>query len=88
MEWDPPAEEERNGVIVDYVVNITAVESSTVFSVLTGGSLSVTVPGLHPFYTYNYIIAAVTSLGRGPFSMAESVKMPSDGEFLLGWYEQ
>ncbi len=83
LEWDPPADEDQNGVIVDYVINITAVETSTAFSVVTGGALSVTIPGLHPFYTYSYVIAAVTAIGRGPFSIAETVQMPPDGEYAV-----
>ncbi len=81
LEWDPPAEENQNGIIIDYFVNVTAVETSTAFSVVSGGSLSTTIPGLHPFYTYNYIIAAVTNVGRGPFSMSRSVQMPQDGNY-------
>ena len=83
LEWDPPASEDRNGVIVDYFLNISAVETGVTFHLVTGGGLSVTIPGLHPFHTYNYIIAAATVVGRGPFSISSSVQMPPDGKQLL-----
>ena len=40
---------------------------------------TMTITGLHPFYTYSSSVAAET-IGLGPFSAMFSVKMPEDGE--------
>ena len=80
ISWNPPPIEDHNGVIVDYFVRLTSFESEIAYELVTGGALSLMVTGLHPFYTYNYIIAAATLVGRGPFSVSKSIKMPPDGE--------
>ena len=43
---------------------------------------SVTVPALHPFYTYTCTIAAVT-IGEGPYSEELTITMPEDGKHIL-----
>ena len=42
---------------------------------------TMTIAGLHPFYTYSCSVAAET-IGFGPFSTMFSVKMPEYGEDL------
>ena len=79
IQWNAPPPEFHNGIILDYYVNVSTIETGEVFQVAAGGSSSVTIPGLHPFYTYVYITAAATSVGRGPFSVANSIQMPEDG---------
>ena len=80
IEWEPPLIEYHNGIIVDYCVNVTAVETGTMIQVATGGITSASIPGLHPFYTYTYVVAAATAIGRGPFTMSSSIQMPTDGK--------
>lgn len=46
---------------------------------------SLDVPSLHPDYTYRYMVAAGTSIGRGPFSSSRSIKMPEDGESVIAY---
>ena len=53
---------------------------------LTSDQPQLTIEGLHPFYTYSFLIAAVT-IGPGPFSEVLSIQMPQAGESdYSGWY--
>ncbi len=80
IEWSPPPLLLHNGVIVDYMVNISEIETGITLQFATGGELGVTIPGLHPFYSYSYVITALTVVGHGPHSSSVSVRMPEDGE--------
>lgn len=44
-----------------------------------GNSSFLTIEGLHPDYTYTYMVAAATGVGIGPFSEFYSIRMPEDG---------
>ena len=78
LSWQPPLSQHRNGVIREYRVNITEVESGRHFQNTTT-TTSITIPFLHPYYNYLCSIAAYT-VGIGPFSSAVRVQMPEDGE--------
>ena len=41
------------------------------------------VSNLQPFTTYEFVVAASTAIGQGPFSNPSSVRMPQDGELEL-----
>lgn len=81
LSWQPPLNQHRNGVIREYRVNITEVESGRHFQNTTT-TTSITIPFLHPYYNYLCSIAAYT-VGIGPFSSAIRVQMPEDGEKLV-----
>ena len=78
--WEPPLEELRNGIIQQYTVQITAMETGMVITLFTE-STSVNVTSLHPYYTYSCTIAAETS-GIGPFSYPVDVQLPPSGMFV------
>ncbi len=80
IEWSPPPLLLRNGVIIDYVVNISEIETGTTLQFATGGALEVTIPGLHPFYSYAFVATALTEIGHGPHSPSVSIRMPEDGK--------
>ena len=76
-EWKPPREEDRNGVIDHYIVNIFETETehqSQEISILP----SLTLSDLHPFYTYQVSVAAVT-IGVGPYSTVTTFRMLEAG---------
>ena len=80
LSWSPPPIEEQNGDIIGYGINITNIGNGNdgyMYEVTTGTSHVFT---LHPFYFYIYSIAAINSVGRGPFSSPSSIQMPEDGE--------
>lgn len=83
LNWSAPAESSRNGLIVQYVVNISVSETGERFQRTVDGTGAVTLTGLHPYYEYSYVIAAATSVGTGPFSVRRSVRMPQDGELEM-----
>ena len=79
LNWSAPLEDSRNGLIVQYVVNISVSETGERFQRIVSGAETVTLTGLHPYYEYTYVIAAATSVGTGPFSVRRSIRMPQDG---------
>ena len=54
-------------------------ETGRLLSFTAVNTTTLSVPTLHPFYTYNCIVAAVT-VGLGPYSTAVEVEMPEDGK--------
>ena len=77
--WDPPLVQNRNGIIRDYIINVTALETGENSQfITTDGNL--TVPFLTPFSTYAFIIAARTSVGAGPFSTVVTIRTLEDGK--------
>ena len=76
--WQPPVEEERNGIIRRFIINITELNSGTEFQ-LENATTEITVQNLHPFYQYLYSIAAKT-VALGPFTPGSIIEMPEDGK--------
>ena len=67
LHWELPLPIDRNGQIVSYLINVTAIETGEMFEVsTTSTTLSLTL--LTPFITYEFVIAASTDVGPGPFS--------------------
>ena len=59
LSWQPPPLEDRNGLIRLYYVFVTELESGRSFT-LNSTATNYRVQNLHPFYTYNFSVAAVT----------------------------
>ena len=78
--WQPPVEEERNGIIRRYVINITELNSGNEYQ-LENASTEITVQDLHPFYRYSYSVAAET-VTLGPFTPGSIIEMPEDGMWM------
>ena len=76
--WQPPVEEERNGIIRRYVINITELDSGNEYQ-LENVTTEITVQNLHPFYRYSYSVAAET-VALGPFTPGSIIEMPEDGK--------
>ena len=79
VSWMPPPFEHQNGIIREYRVNITEIETGVVYRLVTAAT-SLTVLLLHPFYTYDCIVAAFT-IAEGPYSVEVNITMPEDGMF-------
>ena len=82
LTWEPPAAEQRNGIIRGYLINATALETGEHFQWMSPNAMPLVVSRLHPNYNYNFIITAV-SLGPGQFSDVHSVQMPEDGNYFF-----
>ena len=66
--WDPPVAPEQNGIITNYVINMTS-EDGNQYSFRTSAN-SYTIPNLEPFKVYYFMLAAETLSGQGPFSLS------------------
>ena len=72
----------RNGVVREYIINITEVDTGSDMVFYTS-TTSLTIPGLHPFYTYLYRVSAFT-VEYGPYSGSFQFTTLEDGKLLLG----
>ena len=76
--WDLPAPQHQNGIIIGYIINITALETGATIHMSTPYK-NVTLHSLRPFTTYSCIVAARTSVGLGPFSTTVTAQTLEDG---------
>ena len=86
LSWDPPPVEDINGVIRNYMIRVTEVDTDRTFYVTTNITL-LELNGLHPFYMYTSAVAART-VALGPYSSAISVRLGEEGKmiYLLSIY--
>lgn len=77
VSWEPPQLELRNGVIQQYTIRITEVETGAVTTLYTEVT-TVNVTSLHPYYTYSCTVAAETT-ALGPFSYPVEIQLPESG---------
>ena len=87
VRWRDPPLNDQNGQIVHYVVRyFPANDSSSVREEEVEAAegqddvIEHVVNQLQPFTTYEFVVAAATDAGQGPFSNPSSVRMPQDGE--------
>ena len=85
LSWDPPPADAQNGIITRYMISITEVETGRSFS-LFSATTSVNVTSLHPYYTYNCTIAAVTVVGDGPYTTTINIVTHQDGKLVCCIY--
>ena len=78
LSWSPPPREHYNGVIRQFWINITEVDTERRFQ-RTSVDTSFTVTSLHPFYIYQFILSAYT-VNPGPFTEPSILQMPQDGK--------
>ena len=79
--WQPPPLESQNGIIRSY--EIVLVETQTVTtSVYSTTETTITISSLHPYYVYEYRVAAVTD-ATGPYSDPLSVQTLPAGKTRL-----
>lgn len=77
LSWRAPAEESRNGIIRQYLVNLKEIQTGRLLT-YTATTTSISVQSLHPAYTYNCTVSAYT-ITAGPFSPTVTITMPEDG---------
>lgn len=90
MEWYPPRFEDSNGIIREYIINITEINTGNSWQLTVGNetfiagsnnTITTFIDSLHPFYSYSFSIAAQT-IALGPFSAFVIVEMPEDGKYF------
>ena len=83
LTWDPPNPMQQNGIVKFYVINLTEVESG-MQARHSINQTQITIENLHPFYTYNLTVAAVT-VSEGPHTEVVSIMTDQQGlEIILG----
>ena len=87
LQWNPPPEEHHNGEIDSYTVLCSEVNTGQSLTQLSTATTNITIDGLHPYYTYNCSVSAVT-VDQGPFSAIVSVTTLEDGwsPFIIIFY--
>ena len=81
LSWTEPLPADQNGLIRQYLVNITELNTGNTFSYTTNAT-EITVGSLHPYYYYSCSVSAVT-VSAGPYSDLYTVQTEIDGEYLL-----
>lgn len=84
ISWSPPSLDTQNGIITEYRVNITELETGNVISLISFNTL-ISVQFLHPYYTYVCIVSAVT-IAEGPPSDVVTITTPEDGMSMKTLY--
>ena len=77
LQWEPPPLADQNGVIHSYLINISVAETGSSFQ-LTSETNALNISSLHPYYTYNITVAALT-IAPGPYGVVLTIRMPEDG---------
>lgn len=77
LSWEAPMGR-HNGIIREYRLNITEIETGQVFSNISA-STSLVISNLHPDYTYEWTVTAFTVI-EGPYSYLSRVTTLEDGK--------
>lgn len=81
LSWQPPLEEEQNGIIAFYSLILLRNTSNILGRQnFTFASTLVDLTSLRPFSEYTVSIAASTAIGMGPFTAPQVFRTPEDGE--------
>ena len=79
ISWNPPLQEESNGIIVSYVVTVTKQGTDNHLQLISTTTTS-TLNMLSPFTTYIVTVAASTVIGLGPTSTQLRFTTAEDGK--------
>ena len=78
ISWHPPLYNRRNGIIRNYIVNLSSVKSGYNATYVVY-SEEIVISGLDPFSMYSVRVASENSVGIGPYSRYEHVQTLEDG---------
>ena len=76
LTWQPVPPEQQNGVITQYTVTVYTLTTNESQQLVTTDT-SIEVLDLHPFYLYELIVAAETTVGVGPYSQPVLQQIPA-----------
>ena len=77
LSWYPPPAEDQNGIMREYRIEITEVDTGRILDVVSY-STSIDLSSLHPHYRYEWIVAAFT-IDTGPYTAVSTVMTDEDG---------
>ena len=81
LTWLPPANTLQNGVIRHYIIVGLEVDTGTNFTYQAQSHTSFSIGDLHPFYTYQFNVFAVT-VEVGPASLDHTVTTIQNGMYF------
>ena len=81
LSWLPPMENQHNGDIRHYAIRVVELHTGREFQ-LTSTYTTIIYSQLHPAYTYNFSVAAVT-VETGPYSDPVVTTTPEDGIYRI-----
>ena len=79
IQWDLPPFEDQNGVIGLYRLFAVEIYTGRVIEQFYTENTSIVLQKLRPFHVYQFVIAASTVAGLGPFSNPSFFQMPESG---------
>ena len=79
LTWGAPPEEHQNGVIRHYRITVHELDTSK-NSTEISLHISSVISDLHPYYTYNFGVCAVT-VGIGPCAYVGPIQLEQESEF-------
>lgn len=79
--WNPPPFEETNGVIQYYSIQVTELETARLIDLRSNMTRAV-LTNLHPYYTYQCIVAAST-IALGPYTDPITIQLLEEGKAIL-----
>lgn len=80
--WALPAQEDRNGQIVYFILVLKDIQFNTSDVTANTSSLGYIFTGLHEYTQYTLEVAAATSAGLGPFSFPTTFVTDENGKML------
>ena len=81
LSWSDPPLADRNGLIRQYLINITEIDTSNVFSYSTM-TTEFNAEFFHPYYYYSCSVSAVTIV-PGPYTHSVILQTRIDGIYTL-----
>lgn len=78
LTWDPPSNSLQNGIVRGYVIVATELDTGANITFMVQSHTSLSVGDLHPYYTYQFNVFAVT-VEVGPSSLDYQVTTLQDG---------
>ena len=85
LSWQPLLPQQQNGIVIQYVVNATTVETGEGFELVSALN-KLTVDSLHPHWTYIFTVSGETSVGVGRPSLAVTASTLEDGKNVVLFY--
>ena len=77
--WEEPSPESHNGILIKYLGMIIAVADTDFAFNTTSNGTNMTLDGLLPHMDYGFQVAALNSIGIGPFSASLLKRTAEDG---------
>ncbi len=84
LTWSSPLPSERNGIIIEYSVEMS--DAVAVISQLVTNATSIEISTLMPFTTYFIAVSSSTKIGIGPFGTSLLFTTLEDGKVLYPYY--